>query len=98
LDIRATPKRPLPKISGLFFELISEKELRHVHLFTDIKLPAILIVSVFLDLNSTENCDTMAGTFQGNCLCGVLGAGMFMAGCAFLLIAAFPVGQIALGK
>ncbi|MEQ2213011.1 hypothetical protein XENOCAPTIV_008228 [Xenoophorus captivus] len=39
----------------------------------------------------------MAGTFQGNCLCGVLGAGMFMAGCAFLLIAAFPVGQIALG-
>ncbi|KAK5609904.1 hypothetical protein CRENBAI_013549 [Crenichthys baileyi] len=40
----------------------------------------------------------MAGTFQGNCLCGVLGAGMFMAGCAFLLIAAFPVGQIALGS
>ncbi|XP_038164907.1 uncharacterized protein LOC119799177 [Cyprinodon tularosa] len=39
----------------------------------------------------------MAGSFQGNCLCGVLGAGLFMAGCAFFIIAAFPVVQIALG-
>ncbi|XP_044000083.1 uncharacterized protein LOC122846868 [Gambusia affinis] len=39
----------------------------------------------------------MAGTFRGNCLCGVVGAGVCIAGCAFLILAAFPVVQIALG-
>ncbi|XP_023194467.1 uncharacterized protein LOC111609558 [Xiphophorus maculatus] len=39
----------------------------------------------------------MAGTFRGNCLCGVVGAGVCIAGCAFLILAALPVVQIALG-
>ncbi|XP_045911808.1 uncharacterized protein LOC123974874 [Micropterus dolomieu] len=39
----------------------------------------------------------MSGNLLGNCLCSLLGAGVFIAGCTILLITAFPVVQIALG-
>ncbi|XP_010745154.2 uncharacterized protein LOC104931765 [Larimichthys crocea] len=39
----------------------------------------------------------MAGNFAGNCLCNLLSASMFMAGCTILLVTAFPIAQITLG-
>ncbi|KAI3351998.1 hypothetical protein L3Q82_020829 [Scortum barcoo] len=39
----------------------------------------------------------MSGNFLGNCLCSLLGAGVFIAGCTILLVTAFPIVQIAIG-
>ncbi|KAJ0036164.1 hypothetical protein NQD34_004841 [Periophthalmus magnuspinnatus] len=39
----------------------------------------------------------MAPNFQENCLCTLLRAGVFVAGCTILVVAAFPVVQIVMG-
>nr|XP_046254032.1 uncharacterized protein LOC124063914 [Scatophagus argus] len=39
----------------------------------------------------------MGGDFKVNCLCNLLSASVFIAGCTFVILAAFPIAQISLG-
>ncbi|XP_034027421.1 uncharacterized protein LOC117511519 [Thalassophryne amazonica] len=42
-------------------------------------------------------CEKMKGNFVGDCLCSLMCAGVFLAGCTVLLVIAFPIVQIAVG-